>query len=150
VTDGQAVGVLPTSAMVWGMRFSPDGRQIFAATFSGGIDVLESTTDAKPRTTPGHQRLIPGLALSSDGSMLATGSEDGTIKVWHAASMNRLLTFDSIAGEIITTAFDPSGRWLAATTGGGMVMVIDLHSSRRFIEANRKYQAGLRAAKPTP
>ena len=62
----------------------------------------------------GHTQSITGLALSPDGSTLATAALDKTVRLWDVRSFRRL--GDPLAGSVYAVAFSPDGRTLA---GGG-------------------------------
>jgi len=51
-------------------------------------------------TLIGHRDQVTSVSWSPDGTRLATGSKDGTAKVWEAASGRELLTLKGHAGEV--------------------------------------------------
>lgn len=135
--SGKPVASLTTSAMPWGVAFTPDGALLLVSLFNGGVDAFETTPPYRRRTIQAHQRLVPALAVHPSGQVFATGSEDGLISLWQVSTLDKLATFDPQFGEVITAVFDPSGRWLYASSAGGMLIRIDLESSNRFVEAHR-------------
>jgi len=74
------------------------------------------------RTWEGHSQDVTCLAFSQDGSLLASGSMDNTVKVRSAADGELIQTFDGgqMAG-ISSVAFSPDGACLAADGDQGMV-----------------------------
>ena len=66
------------------VAFSPDGRTLASADFTGAIqlwDVQDAHT-ARRAASRAHERQIWGLAFSPDGRTLASASHDGTVKLW--------------------------------------------------------------------
>ena len=72
-------------------------------------------------TLRGHQSDVDGLAWSPDGKTLATGSNDGVIKLWNPATGKERLTLRG-AGVIESIAFTPDGNTLVAAHGDQIVL----------------------------
>jgi WD40 repeat protein/serine/threonine protein kinase len=68
-------------------------------------------------TLSGHSGGISTLTFHPDGKQIATGSYDGTVKLWDATRGHSLLTFPGRATEITRVAFSPDGRRIAAANG---------------------------------
>jgi WD40 repeat protein len=51
-------------------------------TTSGGAQIYDGVTGHLRQTVNGHSLRVSAVALSADGGMIATGSEDQTIKLW--------------------------------------------------------------------
>ncbi len=81
VSEQELIATLKTSAMVWTLAFSPDGR--FLATDLGAqIRVWDMKTQAEVTTLEGGVWPIYSIVFSSDGKKVVAGSLDGTIRVW--------------------------------------------------------------------
>ena len=65
-------------------------------------------------TLNGHTAYVRGFAFSPDGSRIATGSVDGTAKMWDASTGQELMTFH-ITGGVAWVAFSPDGSRLVTT-----------------------------------
>ena len=63
-----------------------------------------------------HPNEVRAVAFSPDGARLATGDQDGTARIWDAASGQLLNTLQFHTQRILSVEFSPDGRTLA--TGG--------------------------------
>jgi WD40 repeat protein len=66
----------------------------------------------------GHVDEITALAFSRDGKILATGSQDKTIKLWEVKSGRLLDTLSGHTGEVSSLAFSHDGKYLVSCGWG--------------------------------
>ena len=71
-----------------------------------------------------------GIAFSPDSRLLASGSEDHTIKLWDVASGNKVRTLSGHSDSVNCVAFSPDGRWLASGGADANVLLWPLPQSR--------------------
>ncbi len=74
---------------------------------------------------------VNGLALSPDGSILASATEDGFVRLWNPSDNSLIRTLDGAPGPLAGLDFSPDGTALAAgSTGstGGSVTAWDVAS----------------------
>ena len=103
----------------------PDGREIAVAAGSQ-IVLYEGATGRLRRTLDGSGGAIHAVAWSSDGRRLLVASAgEGTARLVDAADGSVLRTLP-VEGRVLAVALDPSGRWAAAGTEIGTVVVVDL------------------------
>ncbi|RYP43642.1 hypothetical protein DL768_009817 [Monosporascus sp. mg162] len=86
---------------------------------------VEHNWSACLSTLEGHGSDVFLVAFSPDGSRLASGSWDRTVKVWDAATGACLSTLKGHGGGVRSVAFSPDGSRLASGSNDGTVKVWD-------------------------
>jgi TRAP-type C4-dicarboxylate transport system substrate-binding protein len=74
--------------------------------------------EAPPLEFRGHKGDLWGVTFSPDGKYLATGSHDGTARLWDIATGQTIRIFSGHTGEVEQVAFSPDGKYLL-TAGEG-------------------------------
>ena len=62
-----------------------------------------------------HSSYVQALQFSPDGSLLASGDFDGSLKLWDVASRRLRLKLSGTSDWVTSLAFSPGGKTLAAT-----------------------------------
>ena len=78
-----------------------------------------SSLEIPPRVFSGHTNIVWGVAFSPDGKYLASGSSDGTARLWDLGTGETIHIFEAHAGEVGEVAFSPDGKYLLAGSTGG-------------------------------
>jgi WD40 repeat protein len=93
----------------------------------GAHSVLRQVRAGLPRSDGelAHAAPVTAVAESTDGTWIATGAEDGVVKVWDAATLTPLLERRT-GGSVETLAFGADEPWLAAASGDSRVAVWEL------------------------
>jgi WD40 repeat protein len=74
----------------------------------------------------GHERLVNSLSFSPDNRTLASGSSDGTVRLWDVESGEQRAAFDWQLGRVWTVAFAPDGMRAAAGGDKGKLILWDV------------------------
>ena len=72
-------------------------------------------------TLQGHEDSVTSLAVTPDGSLLASGSEDNTIRLWHLPDGECAATLRGPGLFVYSLAVTPDGSLLASGSWGGTI-----------------------------
>ena len=81
-------------------------------------------------TLEGHTDGVAAVSFSPDGSLLASGSSDGTILLWDMRSRERVATLGHTDG-VAAVSFSPDGSLLASGSSDGTILLWDMRSRER-------------------
>jgi WD40 repeat protein len=121
---------------------SPQGKQIALCVERENVARLYDCATGAERLLAGHRDLVSGLAFSPDGSTLATGSIDGTIRLWKVATGETIASLPGHMQETTDVAFSPDGRTLASLGQNESLKLWHLATLREVVSENEP-RAGL-------
>lgn len=93
---------------VTAVAFSPDGKLLASVDRGGGLVIWESDKGKEYVTLPGHQVMVTGVAFMM--GVVATGSEDGAIKLWDVKEGKEVRSWAAHPGGVQSVDFTPDGR----------------------------------------
>ena len=116
-----------------GIVFSLDGSLITAS--NDGTVKIWDVASGEHRVLR-HDPGVRDVAVSPDGTRIATAAVDGRARLWELATGRQLLTLDAHAQPAAYVRFSPDGRLLATSSPDGTV-ALHLLPIEEFVELAR-------------
>jgi len=108
---------------VGAVAFSPKGRTLYTAD-AAAVHAWDVSTHEQQRQLVGHTAQVSSVAVSRDGTHLASGGFDGTVRLRDAATGTARLVLTHGAGvRIFSAAFSPDGTRVASAGSDGRIDV---------------------------
>lgn len=98
----------------------------------GAIKIIDAKTGKEIKNLQGHNETIEALAMSKDGKILYSGSEDQTVKVWDVEAGKDTSTIKAHTGAVLAVAVNPAGDKLATAGADGSVKLWDAKSGKEL------------------
>ena len=119
----------PQKRALWSAVFHPDGKRVLVAAHAQQAFILPLDDPARrivlrrdpARGTGGHDRSVVWASFDPAGRIAVTTSDDGTARLWDAASGRHLRALGPHEDFVLAAAFAPDGRRIATATRRGIV-----------------------------
>ena len=109
---------------VRGVAYSPDGTR-FAVPSSIGIWLYDTATHQEVALLTGHTDIVSSVSFSPDGSTVASGSWDDTVRLWDAVTGEEQKTLTGHTDSVNSVSFSPDGSTVASGSSDRTVRLWD-------------------------
>ena len=98
------------------VQFDTAGKRAICIDRSGAIEAWRlHQPGSRWQTLEGHEGAVNAIASNNDGSLLLSGSDDGTARLWNLADpepSDTSIVLRGHKGAVTTVGFGPAGHWL--------------------------------------
>ena len=118
------------------------GRSVELALEAAELEPTQEAETALRRALPAQRRLLEVLAghtgsvvsaaFSPDGTRVVTASDDGTARIWDAASGEELTLLRGHSGWVVSAAFSPDGTRVVTASYDGTARIWDAASGKEL------------------
>lgn len=120
-----------TNCALTSVAFSPDSSRMFVCDRKGVVEIWNTADWTKQDSIQTSQGPRNSIAISSDGTRLATASVGTeTIRIWDLETRNEVGKLRS--PKVVSLAFAPNDRTLAAGCENHEVILWDVESGKRL------------------
>ena len=92
---------------------------------------------AAPNTLGGHAKKVLGVSFSPDGKMLASASDDNTVKLWDPSTGKEIKTLSGHTDWVRGVSFSPDSKMLASAGGDNTVKLWDISTGKEIKTLSR-------------
>jgi eukaryotic-like serine/threonine-protein kinase len=138
-TNRSVARIIP-GAKIDTVAFSRDGRLVATSgAATEEANVWDAETGRRVATCRGHAGRLLGMAFGN-GRLLATASDDGTVRLWDAETGRPGPVLPGHEGGAFGMAFDPAGAVLATVGWDGVIRLWEVPAGRPLRQLGRTTQ----------
>jgi WD40 repeat protein len=119
-----------TGNSVLALDFGQEDKLLASGDVEGNVLVWDFMSRSILNNLRGHRARITQLKFSPDGSILATSSNDGSVRMWETRNLNNQpIVLTANAGFVFCVAFSPDGEYvLTGSTDEDRLVLSPTHS----------------------
>jgi WD40 repeat protein len=130
--SGQPIRIITNAHEISSVSFSVNSTLLLVGGENGSILSwnIQSTEPASPFELRGHADRVLGIAISSDGRELVSGSWDHKAKVWDLGSYTEDASFTKHDDALLCVAISPDGEIVASAGWDDTIWVWDRRTAK--------------------
>lgn len=124
--------VVAHPGVVSDVRFLPDNRRVISVSRDGAAKLWDSASGRLLRTYESDRGNVTAVALSNDGTRLATGGHNKVVRVWDVETGDIVAILEPVRFGASGLAFLPEGKLLITSPGDITIWSLDqekIHST---------------------
>ena len=111
---------------IWKPWIAPETRMQVVSTLN------QTVYGYQIKTLKGHLREVISVSFSPDGEIIASGSGDSTVKLWHTNTGQEIKTLPGHFSAVIDVSFSPDGKTIASASGDSTVKIWDVDTLKEI------------------
>lgn len=131
VASGRELRTISCVEPVYDLALSPRSRTL-ASGAGSNITLWDLSTGQELKTLHGHASAVGSVTFSPDGQMIATGSQDHSIRFWDIYSAQEIRTIPNRVVYGTAIVFSPDGKTVASVSGDLTVSLSDVVSGQEI------------------
>jgi WD40 repeat protein len=120
------------AGIVNAVAWSPDGARVITSGDDGTARLWDPESGAQVATLA-HGDRVMSAAWRRDGALLATACWDRKLRLWDPRAGTLVAVIDAGTMQLLSVAFDPTGRQIIAGSHGGDVAIFDVATRLRAV-----------------
>jgi len=105
------------------VELDQSGRWIAFSGHRRNLELIDCGNPSLPRRLEGHRGNVSSIAFHPDGSLLASGSADGTVRIWRTDEAQQLFVLRGHREPVLSVRFSQDGKMLASGDAAGGIIL---------------------------
>lgn len=133
ISTGEVIREISDDGKIISFAVSPSDGVIATGSISGRIIMRDISTGREVAVLRGHGDQVNALAFNADGTLLASGSNDFTIRIWDYSTKEIVTTLASQHSEFFTSvSFHPDGGILVSGSDENLVTLWNIAEEKEL------------------
>ena len=130
--------------------FTPNMKRSIAGTEKGNIFVWNFKPQMRPFKFSGHKGAITDLAINPLGDMIASSSEDQTVRLWTNTVRGNSKILKCHPSPIRSVDFSSTGNFLMTGANDKTIKIFELYPKNKFLSSYKGHSNWVRCARFSP